>query len=292
MQKTKLLKSLIKKGKTIVMPGAYDCFSAKIIEKIGFEAIYLTGYGCEASMLGKPDMGFTQMNDVVDLARRMALAVDLPIIVDADLGFGGTLSITRTVEEFERSGVAGIHIEDQAIPLKCAGMPGLKFISTEEMCMRIKAAVAARRDPDFLIIGRSDIFAPTHDYEGTVKRLQAYEDAGADLLIAGGSFNEEQLVDLCKQFPHKICINCGLSVWKESMLPIATYEKMGAAMLFYALAGLTAAGKAINEVYSKLQGGELSEEYLAENTLGMRKVEAIVDYPKYIEIEKKFTLEK
>ncbi len=285
-----VMKKLLSEGKTLILPGAYDCFSVKIIEKMGFDAAYLTGYGAEASVLGRPDMGFTTMNDVCDLARRMCTTVDLPIIVDADLGWGGTLSITRTIQEFENAGVAGLHIEDQAIPLKCAGMPGLKFISCEEMCMRIRAAVSARNDPDFLIIGRCDTFAK-EGFDGTKERLHAYMDAGADYLIAGGGFNEDQLWDLSREFPHKMCWNAGLSVWPESMLPISRFNEMSAAMMFFALVGLAAAGKAIEDTYSRLKMDTLTPEYIKENTMDMRRMEATLDYAKYIEIEKKFSLD-
>src|SRR5215471_11473070 len=139
----------------IVAPGAYDCLTARLIEQAGFEAVYMTGAGTAAS-LGYPDFGLVTMSEMVANARRIAAAVDVPVVADADTGYGNELNVFRTVREFERSGVSGIHVEDQDFPKKCGHLEGKEIVSREDYLAKIRAAIAARRDGNFVIIARTD----------------------------------------------------------------------------------------------------------------------------------------
>lgn len=151
MKKTTRLKKLILDPKILIMPGAYDALSAKIIERAGFQAVQASGYGIAASYLGMPDVGLLTMSEMLDQTRRIARAVDIPVMGDGDTGFGNAINVYRTVQEFEAAGVAGINLEDQIFPKRCGHMEGKEIVSLEEMVKKIEAAVAARRDPDFVI---------------------------------------------------------------------------------------------------------------------------------------------
>src|SRR5947209_11325576 len=148
-------RALLQRAGMVVPPGAYDCITAKLIEQAGFRTVYMTGAGTAAT-LGYPDFGLVTMSEMVANAGRIAAAVELPVIADADTGYGNELNVFRTVREFERSGVAGIHIEDQEFPKKCGHLEGKQIISREDYLAKIRAAVAARSDPDFTVIARTD----------------------------------------------------------------------------------------------------------------------------------------
>jgi carboxyvinyl-carboxyphosphonate phosphorylmutase len=182
LERRKVLKSLLQKDGIIVAPGCHDALGAKIIEKVGFEVAYMTGNGVSASLLGKPDIGLVTMSEMVTTARGIVSAINLPVIADADTGYGNVNSVIRTVEEFETTGVSAIHIEDQITPKKCGAMDGLKYISKDEHVAKIKAAVKARRDENFLIIARTDSRVSMGLNEA-IARGKACADAGADVVF-------------------------------------------------------------------------------------------------------------
>jgi 2-methylisocitrate lyase-like PEP mutase family enzyme len=182
MDKRAQLRQLLARPGILIAPGCHDALGGRIIEKAGFLAAYMTGNGVSASMAGVPDAGLLTMTEMVEQARRIAAAIDIPLICDADTGYGGVQNVMRTVREYEQAGAAGIHLEDQAIPKKCAAMEGLKLVSLEAALGRIQAALEARRSKDFLIIARTDARA-THDLEEAVRRGQAFAKAGADLVF-------------------------------------------------------------------------------------------------------------
>src|ERR1700747_1835141 len=155
MTQARVFRDLLKQERMVAAPGAYDCITAKLIEQAGFAAIYMTGAGTAAT-LGYPDLGLVTMSEMVGNAARIAAAVELPVIADADTGYGNELNVFRTVREYERSGVAGIHIEDQVFPKKCGHLEGQRVIPREDYIAKIRAAAAARGDKDFLIIARTD----------------------------------------------------------------------------------------------------------------------------------------
>src|SRR6266480_7687261 len=150
------LRALLDSGQTIVAPGAFDPLSARLVEEAGFPAVYMTGFGTSAALIGRPDVGLLTMTEMAASAGRIADCVDIPVIADADTGYGNPLNVIRTVGAFEAAGVAGIHIEDQVAPKKCGHMEDKQLISTDEMVQKLRAAVDARRDPDFVIIARTD----------------------------------------------------------------------------------------------------------------------------------------
>ena len=180
-------------------PGAYDALGAKVIEAAGFEAVYMTGYGTAAAA-GLPDLGLLTMTDMVRNAERIARAVGVPVIADADTGYGNEDNVARTVEEYERAGVAAIHIEDQAWPKKCGHMADKRVVAKDEMVTKVKAAVAARSSEDFLIIARCDAVA-VEGFEAALDRARAYGEAGADVLFVEAPETEEQVAAIPERLP-------------------------------------------------------------------------------------------
>ena len=227
---------------------------------MGHEAVYLTGFGMEASMLGMPDIGLASQGEVVAHAGRIAAAVSIPVISDADTGYGGLVNVRRTVTEFERAGIAGIHIEDQALPKRCGGMDGRRVVPVEEMVARLRAAIAARQDSDFVIITRSDAKA-AEGVDGVARRLNAYLEAGADMAMVAENFGIEDMRRLCAAVDGPLTTVGGVPEWPESMLDRDGLAGLGVKMALYAVAGLGAKMKAQAALYGDLlKSGRLGAE--------------------------------
>ena len=186
------LRELLAAPGTLVAPGAYDALSARLVEQAGFDVVYMTGFGTTASLVGRPDVGLLTGTEMVDNARRIVAAVDVPVIADADTGYGNALNVVRTVQLHEQAGVAGIHLEDQVLPKKCGHMSGKAVIGVEEMVGKIRAAVAARHDPDFLLIARTDA-AAVEGIDAALDRARAYAAAGADVLFVEAPTSEDDI---------------------------------------------------------------------------------------------------
>ena len=192
MHKTTRLKELILAPDILIMPGAHDSLVARIIEKVGFQAVTLGGYPATASLLGKPDVSLLTMSEMVEYTHRICDAVDIPVFTDGDTGYGNVTNVFRTVKEMERSGVAGMFIEDQVFPKRCGHMEGKQVISTEEMVGKIKAALDARTDPDFVIMARTDALA-VHGIEEAIHRGNVYRETGADLIFVEALQSVEEM---------------------------------------------------------------------------------------------------
>jgi 2,3-dimethylmalate lyase len=176
------LRELLDSEEMVLAPGCFDALGARLVEEAGFPAAYMTGFGSAASRLGRPDVGLMTLSEMVDNARRIAQAVDIPVIADADTGYGNPINVIRTVQEYEAAGVAAIHIEDQVMPKKCGHMEGKQLIPAGEMSAKVAAAVSARRSAEFLIIARTDARA-VEGLAGALERARRYRQAGADLLF-------------------------------------------------------------------------------------------------------------
>ena len=182
MNKAKMLRELMKSETLIMAPGAYDAWSARLAEKAGFKCVYMTGYGVAASVLGRPDIGLASVTEMATAAKNMNLATGIPIIADADNGYGGSLNVVRTVQEYELAGIAGIQIEDQVFPKRCGHMEGKQLIPKDEMAAKVRAAVYARQNPDTMIVARTDARA-VNGFEDAIDRVRAYRAAGADVIF-------------------------------------------------------------------------------------------------------------
>src|SRR5262249_2618250 len=213
MTRARRFRALLERGGMVVAPGAYDCITAKLIEQAGFDAVYMTGAGTAAT-LGYPDFGLVTMSEMVANARRLAGAVELPVIADADTGYGNELNVFRTVREFERSGVAGIHIEDQEFPKKCGHLEGKQIIPREDYVAKIRAAAAARGNRDFTIIARTDSRAVAALAEA-VAPANAALAAGADMAFVEAPQTLEEVAAV----PREVKGPCLLNVVRGGKTP-------------------------------------------------------------------------
>jgi 2,3-dimethylmalate lyase len=191
---------MLASGETIVAPGAFDCISARLVETAGFPAVYITGSGVSMSILGAPDVGVVSFKEVVEHIGRIADIVSIPVIADADTGYGGAVNIFRTVREFERAGVSAIQIEDQQWPKRCGHEPGRRLVSAADMEARLRAALAARQDPDFKIIARTDARA-TEGIDAAIDRIKRYRDTGVDILFVESPESEVELERIVREAP-------------------------------------------------------------------------------------------
>ncbi|MBZ5578127.1 MAG: isocitrate lyase/PEP mutase family protein [Acidobacteriia bacterium] len=191
MSSASRLRELLRQGGLVAAPGAYDCITARLVEQAGFDAVYMTGAGTAAT-LGYPDYGLVTMSEMADNAGRIAAATGIPVIADADTGYGNELNVVRTVREFEKRGVAGIHIEDQGFPKKCGHLEDKVVIPIEEYAAKIRAAASAKQEPDFLIIARTDARAVL-GFDESIRRANAALDAGADMAFVEAPQTREEV---------------------------------------------------------------------------------------------------
>ena len=201
-----MLRQMMTGKQIVVAPGAHDALTAKIIEQVGFSAVYMTGYGQAASHLGKPDVGLLTLTEMVARASNIVEAVNVPVIADADTGFGNAVNVMRTVREYEKAGVAAIQLEDQVAPKKCGHMTGRQVVSKEEMVGKIKAAVDVRTDPDLMIIARTDA-RTVHGIGEALERAKAYEEAGADILFIESPESVEEMKQITTSFQVPVLAN-------------------------------------------------------------------------------------
>src|SRR5215211_8222007 len=214
----------LKQDGMVVAPGAYDCITARMVEQAGFSAVYMTGAGTAAT-LGYPDYGLVTMSEMVDNAGRIAAAVDVPVIADADTGYGNELNVVRTVREYEQRGVAGIHIEDQGFPKKCGHLDDKVIIPLDDYLAKIRAAVSARRDPEFLVIARTDSRAVL-GFEEAIRRANAALEAGADMAFVEAPQTLEEVAAV----PRLVQGPCLLNVVRGGKTPdldLGEAERMG-----------------------------------------------------------------
>lgn len=221
---TSRFKTLLKTGQTIVAPGVFDGLSARLVEQAGFKAIYASG-GAIARSAGLPDLGLLSFTEVCQQLREIVAVTTLPVIADADTGFGNTLNVRRTVIEFERIGVAALHIEDQEFPKRCGHLDGKSLVSSDEMVQKIRAAKAAQHNPDFTIIARTDAIA-VEGFDAALTRAKAYVKAGADMIFIEAPTTLEQIEKIAKTIPGPKLINM-FQGGKTPLVPLETLQAMG-----------------------------------------------------------------
>jgi 2-methylisocitrate lyase-like PEP mutase family enzyme len=288
MEKRAYLRKLIAGKRVIVAPGVYDCVSARIVEKLGFDTAFVSGYSLEASVLGNPDIGLATKTDVVTHARYIARSVKIPVICDADTGYGNAINVWEAVREFEDAGIAGIEIEDQTVPKKCGYMADRKLISTEEMVGKIEAAKDARRDGDFLIIARSDARGVA-GVDEAIKRYNAYFDAGADFGVIAESYSVEDLRKATGYTKGPLGVAGGIPGRDETLLALEKYEKMGIKMVIFGLSALYAASRGVMDVYGHLRkSGIISPSIMSSKLMGFDEFNELIGLPFWKEIEKRY----
>jgi 2,3-dimethylmalate lyase len=231
MKTTTKLRQLIREPGIIVAPGAYDCLTAKLVERAGFTAVYMTGAGTALTRLGKPDLGFATLSEMVANAAAMASTVSIPLIADADTGYGGALNVYRTVREYERAGIAALHIEDQVFPKRCGHLDGKQVVPIEEMVIKLRAAVEARTDEDFVLIARTDALAVT-GFDDTLQRCHAYAEAGADVLFVEALRTREEIARVASEVELPLLFNF-VEHGKSPLLPADELQRLGFKMVIF-----------------------------------------------------------
>ena len=239
MSPRQVLRRLVEQKAGVVIPGAYDGVSAKLVERAGFPAVYMTGYGTSASRLGLPDLGFAGLAEMADHARNMAAAVEIPLIADADTGYGNALSVRRTVAAYEAAGVAALHIEDQVAPKRCGHLSGHQVIPGGEFAGKIRAAAEARRDPDLLIIARTDAISAV-GIDEALRRGEAATKAGADVLFIEAPESVDEIARIPQLLPQPLVINLVLG-GATPILDRSALAAMNYAVVLYANAALQGA---------------------------------------------------
>ena len=295
MKPTTALREKMASGKTVTSIGAIDAFSARLVEQVGFDSVYIGSFATEASMFGKPDLAMMSKNDRLATARNIAKAVKIPVICDAEEGWGTAINVMEAVRDLEATGVAGLHLDDEQLPSKCPFLPGIprnQLISTDEMCGKIEAAVEAREDPDFMVIARTDVIGtvPLEEYyqenkmEEVVERLNAYLAAGASAAFIM-ALTEEEVQFYRDRIDGPLV---GIFATIEP-LPISVFEKANYQMVIGSLVGIYAAAKGLLDAYTKLkETGDWNQ--IQDKLINDEQFFDIVGLKEYGEYYKKFRI--
>ena len=245
------LRALLESGQTIVAPGAFDPLAARLVEEAGFPAVYMTGFGTSAALIGRPDVGLLTMTEMAASAGRIADCVDIPVIADADTGYGNALNVIRTVGAYEAAGVAGIHIEDQVAPKKCGHMEGKLVIGAEEMAAKVRAAVEARAQPEFVIIARTDARA-VEGLERALARARMYREAGADVLFIEALVSEAEVEEVARAFPGVPLLFNWAEGGKTPPVSLARLTELGYRIVIFPISTLLAATAAMRAILREI----------------------------------------
>lgn len=281
----KQLRERLKEKKILVAPGAYDTLTAKIIEREGFEAVYMTGYGTSASMLGTPDVGLLTMSEMVRRAANIVERINIPLIADADTGYGNAVNVMRTVHEYEKAGVSCIQLEDQVAPKKCGHMLGREIITQDEMVGKIKAACDARQNPDLMIMARTDA-RTNFGLEEAIKRGKAYEEAGADILFIESVESEDEMKTVTSSFNVPVLANM-LEHGRSPLLSTSQLEKIGYDLTIFCVSSTYVVAKAVTDLMRHLKETGTTSDYF-DKMITFEEFNRLIGLPEIREIEEKY----
>ena len=281
-----LREQLEDKDKIIVLPGVFDALSARIAEQVGFDAMFQTGYGSSAALLGMPDFGFLNAGETVDNARRIIRAVNIPVLVDADTGYGNPLNVWRLVRDLESLGAAGIFLEDQIWPKRCGHMIGKDVIPKDEYLPKLKAAVEARKSRDFIIVARTDARAPL-GLDAAIERGQAYKKAGADVIFVEAPTSIEELKKVAEEIDSPLVANM-IEEGVTPTLPAQELLKIGYRIAVFPLSALYSATYAMKEVLTELKKTGATAE-TKKMMVTFKDFNEFIDLQKYKNLEKKYS---
>ena len=271
----------------LVLPGCYDALGARLIEQADFSAVYMTGFGTTASLLGRPDVGLLGMTEMVDNARRITSAVDLPVVADADTGYGNQINVIRTVQQYEQAGIAGIHIEDQVLPKKCGHMENKQVVDANVMTAKIAAAAAARTDENFVVIARTDARAE-HGLDEAIRRAASCAEAGADVLFVEALQGEDEIERVAAEFSGTPL----LFNWVEGgKTPPLTYDEiasLGYSIILMPIMTLLAATAAMQQALAQLKESGTPAPFVSE-LMGFDDFTDLVGLPEINELEARFS---
>ena len=279
------LRSLVQGDRIVVAPGAYDALSAILIQQAGFPCVYLGGNAHTASALGLPDIGLITLTEMRECVRRTAACVDLPIIVDADVGYGSFLLVQRAIREFEAAGASAIQIEDQVSPKKCGHELGREVVEVEEMIARIRAAVDARRNPETLIVARTDA-RTTHGLEEAIRRGLAYASAGADVIFVESPESEDEFQKVARAIQVPLLANM-VEGGRSPYLPWSRLEEMGFKIAIYPGSAVHAAAAAVQAVLAEIRDHGCVE-HTEERMLMLKQYHDALHFQEYLAKESAF----
>ena len=285
MNPRKKLKELLARKRLLVAPGAFDGLSARLVEEAGFEAVYLSG-GAVARSMGVPDIGLLTMSEVLERAAQVVSAVTVPVIADADTGYGNALNLVRAVREFERIGVAAIHIEDQVTPKRCGHLEGKEVISLEEMEKKLEATFASRTDPEFAIIGRTDARA-VHGLKDAIRRARSFARLGVDAVFVEAPESEAEMETIARSIPEVPLLVNMFKGGKTPFLPAARLEAMGFRIAIFPSETQRAAIYAMREALALLKR-EGSTEAMDDRLATFQERDRIVGLKNWQQLEQKY----
>lgn len=287
MTKARQFRDAMNAPEILVVPSAYDALSAKVIEQAGFSAVHMTGSGTSASMLGMPDLGFTTITEQATNAKNIVLAVDLPVIMDADGGYGNAMNAWRAMREFERAGIVGFHLEDQVNPKRCGHLDGKRLVDTEVMCGRIEAVVEARVDPDFVIIARTDA-REKQGLDEAIRRSREYVAAGADCIFLEAMLTVDEMKTVREELDVPLLANM-VEGGKTPWLTSAELQAIGYNLAIYPLSGWLAATSVLRKLFAELRDTGTTQGFWDKMGLRMSFEELfeVFEYSKISELEKR-----
>ena len=286
MKTTKMLREMLNSGEPFLTAGANDALSAVIAERAGFKAVTMCGYLATAVSLARPDIGLMTMTEMAEQARRICAVTNIPLIADADNGHGNVLNVIRTIQELENAGAAGVVLEDQVMPKRCGHMAGKKVIPMEEHVQKIRAAVYARKDPDFIIIGRTDA-RQAHGLDDAIARAKAYAEAGADVVFVEAQESMEELERIPKEIKGVPLVVNMIEGGRTPLLSKDELGKMGYQVIFYNLGSLYSQTKAIQDYCEYVIAHGTSAGFTGP-MVSFDEFNSIVGLPELRELEEKF----
>jgi 2-methylisocitrate lyase-like PEP mutase family enzyme len=254
MSVRRTLRRLVAAKTALLVPGAYDGVSVRLVERAGFAAVYMTGFGTSASRLGLPDLGYAGLAEMADHARNLAAAVSIPLVADADTGYGNALGVRRTVQAYEAAGVAALHLEDQVAPKRCGHLSGHQIVPRAEFAGKIRAAVEARRDPDLMIIARTDAIS-AEGLDEALRRGEAAARAGADVLFIEAPRDEAQVETIAGAFDIPLLYNYAMG-GRSPLLPIPRLRALGFGLVIFPVDTLLVATRAMADLLGELRKRE------------------------------------
>ena len=280
------LREMLSGPEPVLAPGAYDGLTARLVEGAGFKAVYMTGFGTAASLLGRPDIGLLTFSEMVDNARRIAQAVEVPVIADADDGYGNPINVIRTVREYEAAGISAIHIEDQVSPKKCGHMEGKQVIDASEMVEKVHAAIEARYSEDFVIIARTDARA-VEGMDGALGRARCYREAGADALFVEAPQSEEEVTAVAEAFPDVPLLFNWVESGKTPPVPLERLKELGFSLIIFPVSALLVATRSIREALARIRA-DGSPIGIMDQLVPLGEFMDFIGMPEIRELEERF----
>lgn len=278
--------ALLKQHRTLLFPGVYDALGAKLAERVGFPLTFISGYSVAATHLGLPDFGYLTQTEMVAVAKRVCASVTIPIIIDADTGYGNALNVIRTVNELIEAGAAGMFLEDQVWPKRCGHMKGKRVIPAEEHVQKIRAAVDACRDRDFFIVARTDA-RQVNGLDDAIRRCQRYREAGADALFLEAPRSTEELATVARELPPPLVAN----MLEGGVTPLLTKEELeslGFQLVLWPLTALYTSAKAIHEMFGLLKTAGTTRDAL-DRLIPFQQFHDVIGLDAYYALDERYS---